>query len=68
MIVPSAQKPVRRLIYPWKQENLDDIREDLTQFSNEFTGNHSTYSLVDQNKEPEHTSEACTDQDYFPTV
>lgn len=35
MIVPSAQKPVRRLIYPWKQENLDDIRGDLTQFSNE---------------------------------
>lgn len=67
MIVPSAQKPVRRLIYPCKQENLDDIRGDLTQFSNEFTGNHSTYSPVDQLWFSFKTKNLNTFQKHVPT-
>ena len=47
-VIPSRQKPVRRLIHLWKQADLSGMKKDLADFSTEFTEIHNINSPVDQ--------------------
>ena len=40
-IVPSRQKPARRLIYLWNKANLIEMEQDIAAFSRSFTTEHS---------------------------
>ena len=40
-IVPTRQKPTRRLIYLWKKANLTEMEQDIAGFSRSFTSDFS---------------------------
>ena len=64
-IVPSRQKPARRLIYLWNKANLIEMEQDIAAFSRSFTTEHSETTpintLWDIFKKKVHgsTSKAC---------
>ena len=45
-VLPARKKPVRRKVYLWKRANKQDMEEDLTKFTENFTKDFSTSTPV----------------------
>ena len=47
-IIPYRRKPTRRLIYLWKQANINEMKKELTEYSKTFYEKFTTSSSINE--------------------
>jgi hypothetical protein len=48
-VTPHRRKPTRRLIYLWKQANINEMKKELTEYSKTFYEKFTTSSSINEN-------------------